>query len=117
MDCVCDYDPAEFYSATMQKARKVHSCEECGKDRIQVGEIYERAVGKWEGDVTTFKTCCRCIALREFVKAHVPCFCWAHGNIIDDAIQTAAHYADETDGLLFGAYRRQVLIRRGPSPR
>jgi hypothetical protein len=50
--------------------------------------------------------------LKEWVKAHVPCFCWAHGNIIEDAIETARNYAHEAPGLLFGAYRRQVAIMR-----
>lgn len=112
MSCFCDYDPAEFYHAQRRKARKPHKCDECRR-AIQPGETYEHARGKWEGDVGTFDTCCRCLALRDFVQAHVPCFCWAHGNMIEDATETADEYAHETVGLKFGALRREVLIYRG----
>ena len=84
---------------------------ECGRV-IEPGDAYEHVRGKLDGEVDTFKTCPRCLALKEWVKAHVPCFCLAHGNIIDDAIETARGYAHEAPGLLFGAYRRQVAIRR-----
>lgn len=62
--------------------------------------------------VDTFKTCSRCLALRDWVKAHVPCFCWHHDNMIEDAIETCDHYSPEAPGLLFGAYRRRILIER-----
>lgn len=109
--CYCDYDPPEFYHQETRRAKKEHHCSECARE-IEPGEAYEHVRGKWDGRVDTFKTCPRCLALREWVRAHVPCFCWAHGNIIEDAIETARGYAHEAPGLLFGAYRRQVAIRR-----
>jgi hypothetical protein len=109
--CYCDYEPAEFYHQETRKAKKAHRCSECGRE-IEPGDAYEHVRGKWDGEMGVFKTCPRCLALREWVKAHVPCFCWAHGNIIEDAIETARNYAHEAPGLLFGAYRRQVAIRR-----
>ena len=108
--CYCDYEPAEFYHQETRKAKKEHKCSECGR-AIDAGESYQHVRGKWDGDVGTFKTCPRCLALKDWVAAHVPCFCWAHGNIIEDAIETAASYR-EVPGFLFGAYRRQVAIRR-----
>lgn len=109
--CWCDYDPPEFYDRREPTARKEHRCAECG-GRILPGERYERVSGKWDGDFSQFKTCCRCTSLRDWVKAHVPCFCWAHGNIREDALETARAYAHEAPGLLFGAYRREVLIKQ-----
>ncbi len=110
-ECFCDYESPEFYHCETRRAKKDHCCSECGR-AITLGESYEHVHAKWNGDISTFKTCPRCLALKEWVEAHVPCFCWAHGNIIDDAIETARGYAHEAPGLLFGAYRRQVAIRR-----
>ena len=111
-ECVCDYDPASVYEAVDRIARKQHRCYECGRP-IWPGEAYEKVFGIWydEGP-QTFKTCVRCLALREFVQSNVKCFCWAHGNVIDDALETARHYHEQGNGLLFGAYRRYVAIQR-----
>lgn len=109
--CYCDHEPAQFYVAEIRTARKQHKCNECGR-AVQPGERYEHVRAKWDGDMATVRTCVRCLSLREWVKAHVPCFCWAHHDMIEDAINTAQNYAHEAPGLLFGAYRRRVLIKR-----
>lgn len=111
MECFCDYDPPEAWSSKEQTARKEHRCEECNRS-IQPGEKYEYVWGKWDGIVSVFKTCSRCLEIRRFVKASVPCFCWAHGSLHDDARETARQYAHEADGLLFGTYRRIEIARR-----
>lgn len=112
MDCHCDYDPPSIYSQTPVKAaRKEHRCSECRRT-IKAGEPYEFTFGIWEGHAETYKTCQHCLALREWVKAHVPCFCWAHGNTRQDALDTAHGWRHEAPGLLFGAWRREVAIRR-----
>lgn len=111
-ECFCDYDPADVYSArSVKAARKPHKCDECFTE-IHIGESYELVFGVWEGNPSTFKTCCRCLALRQFVQSNVKCFCWAHGNIIQDALDTADQYYEQGNGLLFGALRRKVLIDR-----
>jgi hypothetical protein len=111
-DCFCDYDPPSVYSRALVKAaRKAHACEECGR-AIMPGESYEHVWGVWDGRSWTFCTCSHCLDLREWVKAHVPCFCWAHGHTREDAIETARDYAKEAPGFLFGTYRREVLIRQ-----
>jgi hypothetical protein len=112
-DCVCDGPQPDLYQVAQHKARKEHACSECGR-RIAAGESYERVRGIWEGDPGVYRTCCRCLALREWVKAHVPCFCWYHGNMIDDAIEEARNSAPEAPGFLFGAYRRYVAIKAAP---
>ena len=110
-ECYCDYDPATIYKASRPTARKPHVCEECGR-QIQPGERYESVFGVWENKGNTYHTCRHCLALRDYVQAHVPCFCWAHGSTIEDAMETARSFAHEAPGFLFGAYRRQVQIHR-----
>jgi hypothetical protein len=110
--CFCDFDPAEFYHLEMRKARKPHQCHECGRT-IEIGETYEHVRGKWDGSVDTYRSCPRCLALREWVKAHVPCFCWHHTNMREDALDCAQHYSRQAPGLLFGAYRREIAIMKG----
>lgn len=112
MDCFCDYEPASIYNATRVKAaRKEHRCYECART-IKPGESYESVFAVWEGEAQTVCTCSHCLDLREWVKAHVPCFCIGHGNVREDALETARGWAHEAPGLLFGAYRREVQIRR-----
>lgn len=115
MDCYCDYDAPEYYRLRLVKAaRKQHRCEECGR-AILPGERYENVHGKWEGAVSTLKTCANCLDIRQFVANSVPCFCWAHGNMLDearDAIQDAYWRAgDEVKGLFMG-YGRLVIAGR-----
>lgn len=114
MECYCDYEMPSVYAVMQPTARKSHRCSECHGE-IAPGERYERVFGVWDGHHDVFRTCPRCLALREWVKAHVPCFCWAHGNIREDAIETAREFGRQAPGLLFGAYRREVAIRRGRS--
>ena len=109
--CHCDYDPADFYRKTERKARKFHHCYECNGG-VQPGEIYEHVSAKWEGQVDSFATCCRCVALRKWVLAHVPCFCWHHGNMRDEARETINEYKHEAPGLWFGWARREIAIRK-----
>lgn len=112
MDCYCDdYESPTVYSKVEHAARKVHSCSECRRP-IHKGEKYERVFGVWGGDVSVFKTCARCQDLSGYVKAHVPCFCMAHGELIEAAITTAEDYNRVAPGLLFGAYRRLASIRK-----
>ncbi|NOV25928.1 hypothetical protein E5S69_20715 [Cupriavidus necator] len=111
MDCFCDYDAPEFYVQATHKARKAHRCNECRR-QIKAGENYERASGKWDGQVDFFKTCEHCVSIRQWVKAHVPCACLSHGNLIEDAIEYGRAYAHEAPGFLFGIHRRRAQARR-----
>ncbi len=113
-DCYCDDGEAPaVYEQSDHIARVQHKCTECN-GTIFPHEPYERVsalyptVDGWE----TFKTCIRCLALREFVAANVKCFCWLHHNMIEDAMECARGYAEPGNGLLFGAYRRLVAINR-----
>lgn len=66
--CICswDYDPADVYNEKIQKARKKHTCCECG-EAIQPGEKYQYAAGLWEGHWEHFKTCTPCLRIRKDV--------------------------------------------------
>lgn len=114
--CWCDYDPPEFWSANQRKAKVPHRCDEC-RAVIQPGEMYEYVSGKWGGYLGCFHTCSRCVGLRRWVTNNLPCFCWAHGNLHDDAREAvdAAYIRapDEVRGLRFGLGRRLVEISRG----
>jgi hypothetical protein len=113
-DCYCDYEPAQFYDANTRIARKRHRCNECGHT-IAPGEQYEIVNAKWyyNDSISVYRTCCRCLAVRVYVKDHVPCFCWAHGNMLDDAREMIDSYAHELPGMYMGYGRLQVAVNRG----
>jgi hypothetical protein len=54
---------SDFYKFNLTKARKVHRCCECFGE-IQIGEIYYRHSGTWEGDFYSSKNCDDCEHLR-----------------------------------------------------
>ncbi len=108
MNCACDYDPPSFYSRDVRRARKQHKCFECG-GAIFPGDKYEYVSGKWDW-FSEFHTCSRCSDLRTWVTNNLPCFCWAHGNMLEDAREAVedAHFRarDEVKGIRFGLARR-----------
>jgi hypothetical protein len=114
-DCFCDYDPATFYERRVVRARKPHKCEECNR-AIPKGCQYEYTSGLWDGYFDTFKTCLACVAARQFVTASVPCFCWAHGNLHQDIVDTVSEARfrapDEMRGVAFRLGRIVIEERR-----
>lgn len=109
MDCYCDYDMPSFYNRDVRRARKVHKCYECS-GHILPNEKYEYVAGKWDDYISSFRTCQRCIDLRTWVKNNLPCFCWSHGNMLEDAREAADaaswRAGDEAKGIRFGVARR-----------
>jgi hypothetical protein len=84
--CYCDFDNApEFYNSSRPLAKKAHKCDECGRI-INRGERYERATGKWDGEVSTAKTCVYCLMARDLIESVALCFCWEHGNLHNNII-------------------------------
>lgn len=81
LSCECDSDGPEFFDSREVRARKQHKCCECGK-AIEKGEIYEYAVGKWDGDIDTFHTCEECADLRASLKSLG--FCTTFGEVRAD---------------------------------
>lgn len=53
-----------FFSAEYPRARKEHRCDQCGRT-IQVGEVYRRQGGVWDGRMSTSICCLQCEAFAE----------------------------------------------------
>ena len=53
----------DFYSDSVLTARKPHVCCECERE-ISRGIRYQRAVGKSDGQMWTYKTCLLCVEVR-----------------------------------------------------
>lgn len=110
--CYCDDgEPVDVYAVTQQKARKEYRCYECQKP-IAPGEKYERLATLYEGHWETTRTCCRCLDLRQYVEAHAPCFCWAHGTMLDDAIDVIRDHGHVSAGFFIGATKRLIRASR-----
>src|SRR5512141_2158603 len=110
--CECDGDPLNILDERFViAARKDHKCSECGRT-IKTGESYEFVFGLANGKGHTYKTCVQCLNLRNWITAHIPCFCWSYTMMREDAINVARAAAHEAPGLLFGAWRREIAIRR-----
>lgn len=115
-DCYCDYDPPAFYHRTIiNKARRQHRCEECGKS-ILAGESYERVRALWPelGAPYTMKTCERCLELRNWALVSVPCFCWSHGGLLDEVREMVREVSHLVPGMFMEYGRRMVAINRAP---
>lgn len=54
-----DGDPAEVWSVKRVTARKAHVCAEC-REMIQPTQQYERAVGLFDGEWSTWRICLSC---------------------------------------------------------
>lgn len=119
LDCHCDYESPDVYSSRNVRARKEYRCYECDAP-IAIGELHEYAFGVSCGYTYQPRTCLRCVEIRRFVTVNIPCFCWGHGNLIDDCrsiIEEAYHQApDEVRGLAFGFGRLLVKARRARAP-
>ena len=119
IDCYCDYDSPEVYSSRTVTARKSYRCCECSR-AIDPGDRHEYAFGVSDGNTYQPRTCLTCVELRQFITINIPCFCWAHGNLFEDArnaVEAAYHAAaDEVRGLAFGLGRRLVAAKRRRSP-
>lgn len=116
-DCYCAYDSPETYHARIvARARKPRTCPECG-EAIAVGDRYEYVWGIWEGRADTQITCADCLSLRQWAVISVPCFCWAHGNLLDDIRTMVDEVRADVPGFFFEYGRRVVRIRRARAER
>jgi len=111
MPCDCDWEQPEFYVATIRTARKTHRCDEC-YGLIAIKEKYEHVSAKWDGAITSYKTCARCLSLRSYTTDSIKCVCWSHGSMIEDCIETLKEYSCELPGLLFGGYKLMLRAQK-----
>jgi hypothetical protein len=95
--CYCE-NPAEVYWATRPLSRTAHRCDECGR-QIQHGERYERVRAVWDGKFQTYLTCVYCLGVRDSIEAVAQCFCWYHGNMLEDAKEWVRDEAYRIPGL------------------
>lgn len=109
MDCYCDYDPADVYRASRQRARKAYRCYECG-GAIAPGELYERVFAIFEGAGLVARTCLDCLEVRDGL-AEMACFCWAHGGLAE-AVDDQFREAEFAPGRRFGYLRLVAKHRR-----
>lgn len=63
--CIFSYDgdEADFYHSETRKARRQHTCCECG-EQIQRGDTYEHVALKYDGAMSRHKTCAICVEIR-----------------------------------------------------
>jgi hypothetical protein len=89
---------------TTPRARKEHKCCEC-RGIIHPGEKYHRTWGVWNAEVSTFKTCNECEALRGLIGKERA---WDelpyYGGIMEDVRESQV---PEWDAAL-----REILLRR-----
>ena len=64
-----DYEPPEFFDETTPRARKRYRCCEC-QTHIPIGDRYTKSTGKWDGSVSSFKSCMPCGRLRTWAWGH-----------------------------------------------
>ena len=77
--CSCDEGPA-IYWESWPKARKTHTCCECGS-KIDPGEQYYRLSGVWEGQFSTFKMCMVCRKVLNEAEAEIDDLCICLGEL------------------------------------
>lgn len=71
--CYCDdLDPPRFHSERTYRARKKHTCCECGR-AIAPGTEYVAVTGLWDGIVERFKICRHCDAIRSLLESDDMC--------------------------------------------
>ena len=86
-------DPAEFYNTRDVKARKDYKCCECGEPILK-GTVHNVAVGKWNGELSTYRTCCAC----EEIRTTFACEGWIFGQLWEDV--TEGMFENMTTGCL-----------------
>ena len=111
-DCYCDYgERPDVYAAATHTARKRYRCYEC-HGAILPRERYERAAMLFAGSWEIARTCARCLSVREYVKAHASCFCWLHGNMLEEARSTIEEHGGESAGFWIGGMKRLLRAER-----
>lgn len=116
--CISGYDgDGEFCKIVQRKARKPHTCSECGKI-ISIGDKYEHATGKSDGYMWAFDTCLICAEIAETFYCDGRLF----GGMLWEEMEEVA-FEDMTTGclgmlstgclgMLSTAAAKQELVRR-----
>ena len=84
----CESHPS-VYRQSYVKARKLHKCSEC-KGIINPGETYQYTFGKWDDDVSIFKTCIDCCVPQKWLDKE--CGGYLHGDLYSEILEHAQEY-------------------------
>lgn len=76
-----DCDGPSVFKKSLRKARRLHSCQECG-ETITIGESHEYVTGCWDGNWDSMRTCLPCVAVRD----HFACEGFVYGHVWSDII-------------------------------
>lgn len=63
-----DADYPEFLRENYQRSRKEYKCCECGIS-IPKNSIYFYSVGKWDGDISYYRTCSNCQSIKNMLTS------------------------------------------------
>ena len=87
--CNTDYDIAAIYRQTYVIARKSHTYSEC-RGLISPGNQYQYIFGKWDSDVSVFKTCIDCCVPQKWLLEE--CDGFIHGDLYSEILEHAWEY-------------------------
>lgn len=89
--CSTDYDSPELYNQKMVKAKKLHSCIECGRT-IKTGELYQYTFAKYYGEkkADIFKTCKYCVIPQQWLLKE--CNGYLHHGLTEEIAEHACEY-------------------------
>ena len=74
-------DYPDFFTSNLRKARKQHRCYECFR-QIEAKEEYENVVGKWDGQISGYKTCSFCLVARKWLSKE--CGGYVYSCVLED---------------------------------
>jgi len=116
--CYCDdlERPSISKETLVQNARIERECTEC-RHAILPGESYHELWGIWPGiqhEPMVHASCARCMVLREYVRAHIPCFCDPLGDLLENVGEIRDQYPEiraDLDALLADIEAQPSLSR------
>lgn len=111
-----DCERVEIFQKVDRKARKEHSCSECGRP-IAIGETYHYVAGKIEGRLDTYYTCSHCMVGQEWLLKN--CGGWIYTQVLEEIREHAEEYPKIALGLYkisFGGSRKWQRKRGGLMP-
>jgi hypothetical protein len=80
--CCCDDMTPSVYEESRPKARKPYKCCDCGRT-IEVGELYLKVKGCWDGDWIGSRHCQHCEATADLYKSLDDEACISIGGLDD----------------------------------
>lgn len=100
-----DAEPCQVSRSSIVRARKPHTCEECGR-QIAVGDRYLYAFMVCDGDAFGCAACAHCQVAQSWLIENCRGFCW--GSVREDIEEHIREYPD----LAFGLNRLRAGMKR-----